>query len=256
MLAAFATFATFAASAAFFGPPPVGKYTCARTAPFHPAVHNLGNVGFTGVLHAHSAWFATRVIDRVAYDGRHMRRELAEALASRRRGRRLVEVGCGAGTLTSELVRTGAFDVVALDTSGPMLDVASRMAPGAAYLERNGADVGEFHAADVAIACMVFHELPADAQREVALSMAQSVRSSERGGEVWIVDIDPSYEPSPTMLSGEPYVLGYLAGIDAVLEGVRSDLGATLETFEVIAGHVRAWVLRLRVAGSDPVASG
>ena len=37
---------------------------------------------------------------------------------------------------------------------------------------------------------------------------------------MWIVDIDPSYQPSEIMLSGEPYVLRYLDEFEATLEEV------------------------------------
>ena len=52
------------------------NYDCARTAPFHPRIHNMGNVGPGGVVHAACAAMATRWIDVVAYEGRNVRREL------------------------------------------------------------------------------------------------------------------------------------------------------------------------------------
>ena len=37
---------------------------------FNPSIHNFGNIGVGGRLHAHVAKFATRSIDRLAYGGR------------------------------------------------------------------------------------------------------------------------------------------------------------------------------------------
>jgi len=79
----------------------------------------------------------------------------------------------------------------------------------------NGADVGARNV-NVAICCMVFHELPKAAHGDVLEAMFDSVE--EKGGDVWIMDIDPSYQPSIPMLPGEPYVPDYLKEIESNIE--------------------------------------
>lgn len=217
-------------------------YECARTAPFHPNIHNMGNVGALGRAHAQGAWFATRVIDALAYRGRNMRSEVARALANTRDVDRdvVLEIGCGVGTLTAELMDAGFQQVVAMDTSAEMLEFAKKNVPGAEFHQENGVDC-EWMAADVAIACMVFHEMPQVAHREMIRAMARA--SNPRDGEVWIVDIDPSYEPSVPMLAGEPYVPSYLKNIEDVIAEEADEEDMNVATFSIVSGHVRGWVL-------------
>ena len=63
-----------------------------------PRIHNLGNVGAGGGLHAARAPLATRVIDRVAYDGRDVRQEALDARVPRTAT--VVDLCCGVGTST------------------------------------------------------------------------------------------------------------------------------------------------------------
>jgi SAM-dependent methyltransferase len=223
--------------------PGTGVYTCVRTAPFHPAIHNLGNVGALGSVHASGAHFATWLIDQVAYRGRHMRREVAEGLAKTLPSRaRVLEVGCGVGTLTRELVRVD-LTVVGVDTSEEMLEVARRCVPSAELLCENGADV-QARRADAAICTMVFHELPCCAHVDVLEAMIAATELAQ--GDVWLVDIDPTYEPSAQMLAGEPYVPEYLATIDATLARTAEKHSLDCTSVAIVQGHVRTWVLTRR----------
>ena len=232
--------------------PSVGKYDCVRTAPFHPSIHNMGNVGYRGSVHASGAQMVTDLIDRVAYGGRNMRREVASAMGSVYPSTHTVlEVGCGVGTLTRHL-STHFAHVDAVDTSEEMLKVARRRPlKGVRYEEGNGADVGG-RSADVAVCCMVFHELPKSAHVEVLDAMLQSVAreggDEETGttGDVWIVDIDPAYQPSSPMLSGEPYVPDYLREIETTLREVSESRSATLRRMSIVKGHVCVWILSAR----------
>jgi phospholipid N-methyltransferase len=216
--------------------PSTRGYECARTAPFHPSIHNLGNTGVLGRLHAEWAERVTRLIDKSAYSGRNMRSEVAEGMASVCSGE-LIEIGCGVGTLTRELVKTGAFRVSAMDTSVEMINEARRTVPGAAFWVENGADVLK-HTANVVVMCMVLHELPKAAHDEILGSMLLAATE-----EVWLVDIDPSYQPSSPMLAGEPYVPSYLKEIEGTIAGCAEAHGKKMDTFEIIPGHVRGWVL-------------
>lgn len=225
-----------------------------HTAPFHPRIHNFGNTGFFGAIHAAGAPLATKIIDLVAYDGRNMRRELAELLVDRYApSSKVVEVGCGVGTLTRELQAVGFVDVTALDTSKQMIAVATaecaaRAASAAApespeptFVTLNAVEVGErFPGSDVAIACMLAHELPKLANYELLKSLIEATAPS---GDVWIVDIAPTYKPSPTMLSGEPFVLEYLSSFQEVVDTVSKHMHLKHESFELVPDHVIAHVL-------------
>jgi SAM-dependent methyltransferase len=226
-----------------FRVPGTGVYTCVRTAPFHPAIHNLGNVGPLGSVHASGARFATWLIDQAAYRGRNMRREVAQGLAATLpSGARVLEVGCGVGTLTRELVRVD-LAVVGVDTSEEMLRVARRRVPAAELLCENGADV-HTRRADVAICSMVFHELPRRAHVDVLEAMIAATDLAH--GDVWLVDIDPAYEPSVQMLAGEPYVPEYLATINATLTRTAQQHSLECSSVAIVHGHVRGWVLSRR----------
>lgn len=226
--------ATVACVAGAVGVPPIGKFDSVRSAPFHPSIHNLGNVGCLGRVHAWSARLATWVIDQVAYDGVNMRHVLAQHIAVRYvEGTRLLEVGCGVGTLTRELEHTQRFDIVAMDTSKEMLDQAKARV-SCTLLHGNGIDFDE--AADVSVICMVMHEMPPAAHGEMLDALLKVTNR-----DVWVVDIDPTYEPPQTMLSGEPYMPRYLETIQHTIE-TRAK-GRSLESFSPVEGHVRAWVI-------------
>lgn len=212
-------------------------YESIRTAPSHPSIHNLGNVGAGGVLHALTAGVATRVIDAVAYGGLNMRRDLAARMAaSCPPGTTLLEVGCGTGTLTRELARLRHFDLTAVDTSAEMLDVAARSCATPLF-RANGVDFAR--RSDMSVACMVMHELPPQAHRDLLATLMR-----QTAGDVWIVDIDPSYRPSVWMLSGEPYLASYLEGMERALREESGAAGRTAESVAIVPSHVRAWVLR------------
>lgn len=223
-----------AAASIAFGVPPIGKYTDVHTAPFHPSIHNLGNVGFWGRAHAQGAWLATHMIDRMAYKGRHMRREVAIALADEFRDEptSVLEVGCGVGTLTRELDRVRNFNVTAIDTSQDMLDEARKWTDSR-LLCVNAVDHTE--TSDVAIVCMVMHEMPPSAHVAILDALKATTRRA-----IWIVDIDPVYEPSLMMLSGEPYVPDYLRTFE---DTVRIAAPGQVESYALIPGHVRVWKL-------------
>lgn len=224
-------------------PPAVGEFGSARTAPFHPSIHNFGNVGPLGALHARLAWLATRAIDAAAYDGRNMREEVADALADVYEGSRILEVGCGAGTLTYELEQTGAFaSIDAVDTSAEMIAIARSKVSDADFWVENAVDVGN-RSADVAIACMLAHELPPVAHVELVDAMLNATYDSENG-LVLILDIDPAYKPSLAMLMGEPYVLEYQRTIEDTLRSCADRRGVRCSTISVVEDHVRAWVMR------------
>ena len=63
---------------------------------------------------------------------------------------------------------------------------------------------------DIATVMFGFHEMPADARRRVLRNALRIARK-----KVLIVDIWPGFQPTAMMLSGEPFVLDYLANVRA-----------------------------------------
>lgn len=215
-------------------------YDDLRGAAHNPRVHNFGNMGWRGRLHAEVAAPATRLIDFAAYGDVNMRRVVAERMAAEHPGARVLDVGCGVGTLSSEL-RDAGMQVVGVDASAPMIEKATARVRDVPFFRMNAADItARSFEVDVAVACMLVHELPRGAHYEL-LDVLRTV-TRQRRGQVWIVDIHPSYRPSKAMLTGEPYVLEYLATFEETLRDVAGD-ELDLATFSVIPDRVVAHVL-------------
>lgn len=211
------------------------------SAPFHPQIHNLGNTGFGGAAHARLASAATTVIDHLAYDGRNMRREVAENIARTRPEARVVDVGCGVGTLTRELVNANLTVVAGIDTSYEMIAQANHEVPGQEFLCLNAAHLStHFSNLDVAVACMLVHELPEAAHSVLINAMLQATHAC---GQIWIVDIAPSYTPSPMMLSGEPYLQEYMKTFEETLGQIVATNSLDMQMFTLIDKRVKVYVI-------------
>lgn len=216
----------------------------ARDAPFHPMIHNMGNVGVGGALHARLAEASTRLIDRLAYEGRDVRDEIARRYAGSSipyRNRIAVDLACGIGTLTEHLV--DRFDrVVGVDACDRMLDVATSRVPNASFVLANAVDAHRLDVDDADFLCVscafAFHEMPVTAHRRVLRSMRRLV--GDRPGIVSVVDISPDYTPSPLMRVGEPFVDEYLATIDQTVRDFEGE-GWPLRVTHLIPGHVTMW---------------
>ena len=218
------------------------KFDSIRTAPYNPQIHNFGNVGPSGMVHALTATMATRIIDKFAYGGRNMRNELAMEIARTNPNAAVLEVGCGVGTLTRELIQNNISVIAAVDTSHEMIQQAKREVPEQTFEIMNGVDVGtKYSEVDLTIACMLVHELPKNAHIELIQALMNVTKEE---GEVWIVDIDPSYQPSEIMLSGEPYVLRYLDEFESTLEEVSNAHQLTFDVWSIIPEHVKAYMIR------------
>jgi 2-polyprenyl-3-methyl-5-hydroxy-6-metoxy-1,4-benzoquinol methylase len=210
-------------------------------APFHPNIHNMGNIGLGGKIHASAARFATRMIDKKAYDGVNMREVLAKQMSyTFLNDSSVLEIGCGAGTLTEHLSKYFQ-NLIALDTSQEMIDEAKVHLPDVDFRCENGANAHTFDV-DVAIASMLVHELPKNAHLDLMNAMQQSIL--KKNGEVWIVDIHPVYKPSFMMKMGEPFVLSYLEEFETTVKDFCSDNDMDCDRADIIPEHVRLWVLR------------
>jgi SAM-dependent methyltransferase len=111
---------------------------------------------------------------------RHLAPQMAD-LAGIGRGQRVLDVGCGPGALTSELVaRLGPDHVVAVDPSPPFVEAARARHPGVNVVQASAEDLPfDSGAFDASLAQLVVHFM-ADPVRGIA----QMARVTRRGGVV------------------------------------------------------------------------
>lgn len=191
----------------------------AMTTPYYynSCIHNMGNVGPMGVLHAALAPAFTKVIDKKAYNGRNIRKEVYNSIESKS----IVDLCCGVGYSTKP-------GMIGVDTSTEMLKFANFYNPGRQYLFGNAEDFGEDNQFDVVTCMFAFHEMPNSGHRKI---IDNAIRISTK--QVIIVDISTNYKPSKLMLAGEPYILNYMETIDGLLENFNKTI--------LIDNHVDCW---------------
>ena len=83
-----------------------------------------------------------------------------------------------------------------------------------------------------------FHEIPRLARSRVA---SEAHRILANGGKLAVIDISSDYDPSPAMLSGEPYVREYKKNIHQQMEDLPGFVDYTYQT--IVPGHVGMWLL-------------
>ena len=185
---------------------------------YNNCIHNMGNTGPMGVLHAALAPTFTKIIDKKAYNGRNIREEVYNGIETKS----ILDLCCGVGFSTKP-------GTTGIDTSEEMLKFANFYNPGRQYLFGNAEDFGEDNQFDVVTCMFAFHEMPNSGHRKI---IDNAIRISRK--QVIIVDISTNYKPSKLMLAGEPYILNYLDTIDKIL----CDFNKTT----LINNHVDSWV--------------
>ena len=189
---------------------------------FDPRIHVLGNDGVWGGIHAAVAPAVTRLIDVTAYGGKDIRSDLLDSIPS---SWSVVDFCCGTGSST----RRGGKGV---DTSPQMVGMAKLVCPGSSFEVGNAEEWGETKSYDVSTIMFGMHEMPEEGRRRVLENASRVARKY-----VVVVDIDSSYSPSESMLSGEPFVLDYLSKVE---EELSSSLKVPL-----VQDRASAWILRL-----------
>ena len=180
-------------------------------------IHNMGNNGPMGLLHATLAPIFTKIIDEKAYGRRNIRAEIYNSIESES----IVDLCCGVGFSTKN-------GMTGIDTSDEMIKFANFYNPNREYINGNSEDFGEDNQFDVVTCMFAFHEMPNDAHRKI---VDNAIRISKK--QVIIVDISTNYKPSNLMLSGEPYILNYLDTIDKILHNFNKKT--------LIPNHVDCW---------------
>lgn len=185
---------------------------------YNPSIHNLGNTGMLGNLHAAATPLFTKLIDKKAYSGVDIRKQIYEEMHGS-----VCDLCCGTGFSTKP-GQTG------VDTSKEMLRYSSLFNPGSNYIYGNAETYGKDREYDIVTCMFAFHEIPEEGHRKI---LNNAIRISSN--KVIIVDISTDYKPSKMMLAGEPYTLDYISTIDKLMEDF------SFEKRNLINGHVDIW---------------
>ena len=92
---------------------------------------------------------------------------------------------------------------------------------------------------DLVTVMYAFHEAPRLGRERI---IREAGRLLQKGGVLAIIDISTDYEPSESMLKGEPYVLEYQKNIHRQLSNVKGFRRSSYKT--LVPGHVGMWLLR------------
>lgn len=189
---------------------------------YNPNIHNFGNIGLSGKIHAILANQATKIIDNIRYNGKNIRSEIYEPYL--KNNKTILDLCCGVGISTPP-------GQMGIDTSKEMLEVAKKSNINTQFYFGNAETFKLKIKPDIVTCMFAFHEMPDYAQIKVinnGLFLAKE--------EFIIVDIAPNYKnkkPSKIMLSGEPYLLDYLNNIENILYDFEETI--------YISGHVHIW---------------
>ena len=187
---------------------------------FDPRIHNFGNHGFPGKVHAKLAPAFTKMIDNTVYRGVDVRQKIVKRQGA---DKKILDMGCGTGFSTSDI-----FGSVGIDASQEMIDEAMKQFPEKTF-EVGHAEYYEPEKEFDIVTCMfLMHEAPSFARKRIIKNAIDIAKE-----KVVIVDIAPEYVPSKLMAVGEPYINEYL-------ENIRSDLSEFYEEV-IVPGHVHAW---------------
>lgn len=184
---------------------------------YDPRIHNFGNIGIKGKMHAEICYFSTKLIDKLRYNNINIRSEIM----SEYEDESVLDFCCGIGISTTK-------NGIGIDTSSEMLNVAKRTYPNKVFYNSNAETFKPDKKIDVVSCMFAFHEMPQEAHIKIINNAIQIAKK-----EVVIVDIASNYVPKQIMLSGEPYLLDYLNNIDETLKSFNKTV--------YIDKHVNIW---------------
>ena len=198
-------------------------------------IHNFGNIGLGGRIHALLAPHATKMIDDKCYNSINIRHKILsnynqEFYKKYEKLPKLIDLCCGTGTST-------ASNQLGIDTSEEMLSEARKnnnikqsLKTTTQFIKGNAENYGQPQEFDTATLMFALHEMPNYAHHKI-IKNAKKITTHA----IIIVDIDPSYRPSKLMLSGEPYLLNYKNTIHNLLTQHQ------FSYLEYIPNHVGLW---------------
>ena len=191
-------------------------------------IHNFGNIGLGGRIHALLAPHATKMIDNKCYNSINIRHKILsnynqEFYKKYEKLPKLIDLCCGTGTST-------CINQVGIDTSEAMLSQAKLSQANTKFIIGNAENYGQQDEFDTATLMFAFHEMPNYAHHKIVKNAKKITKH-----DIIIVDINPNYKPSALMLSGEPYLLNYKNTIHKLLEKHG------FSYLEYIPNHVGLW---------------
>jgi len=187
-----------------------------------PRIHSMGNHGPLGKLHADLAPMFTKMIDKIAYNGRNIRQEIIESYDS---NDKILDLCCGVGISTP-------INGIGIDTSYEMISKARKLYPDKQFDIGNAETYFPSNNIDITSTFFALHEMPRFARKNIINRVKEYTKK-----EILFVDIATDYKPSSHMLMGEPYILEYLENIDEDL--------SDFEKISIVDGHVAMWSLKL-----------
>jgi len=210
--------------------------------PYDPRIHNFGNIGLGGKIHALLARPITRLIDIIAYDGDDIRNIILENLKKDGLIENPLFISdwcCGTAMSTDALKNNFKnSSIVGVDTSNEMITVAKKESnSNAKFIIDNAETVELENKADLITIMFGFHEIPQEGRITI---LRNAIKNLDKNGSVLIIDIDITYIPSKTMESGEPYIHDYLKNVQ---KDINSLFQNVIETVAV-EGHVRHWLCK------------
>ena len=187
-----------------------------------PRIHSMGNHGPIGKIHADIAPIFTKIIDKVAYNDRDIRKEIINSYNS---SDTILDLCCGVGLSTPK-------NGIGIDTSYEMISKARKLYPNKQFDIGNAESYYPNIDIDVTSTFFALHEMPRTARKNIITRVKEYTQK-----EILFVDISTDYKPSPFMLIGEPYILEYLENIDDDLKD--------FEKISIVDGHVSMWSLKI-----------
>lgn len=114
---------------------------------------------------------------------------------------RVLDLGCGSGLPTARQLLDAGMEVVGLDESAVMLDLAERQAPGGRYLRRDLRDIADLGEFDAAVAFFSLIMLP---RRDIPPLLSQ-LRGQLRGPKLLqVAMVLGDFDEFPVVFMGAP----------------------------------------------------
>lgn len=194
--------------------------------PFDPRIHNFGNVGLGGRIHAEFAPLFTKMIDDKAYNGRNIRQEIIYNLLKNNKYEKcdILDLCCGVGFSTTGM---------GIDTSPQMINKARKLYPDKIFYVANAENFNSSVLFDVVTCMFAFHEMPISAHEKI---IENSMNLAKR--EIQIIDISPEYKSNFIMRTGEPYIIEYQKSIEKTMESYG------FKQSNYIKNHVTQWTFK------------
>jgi SAM-dependent methyltransferase len=205
---------------------------------YNSRIHNFGNIGLGGRIHSLLAPYATTMIDNKCYNSVNIRQLILskynqEFYKNHEKLPKIIDLCCGTGTstYTNQLgIDTSEAMISEAITSKAKINININININTKFKIGNAENYGQPQEFDTATLMFAFHEMPNYAHHKIIKNAKKITKH-----DIIIVDINPTYNPSKLMLSGEPYLLNYKSTIHNILEKHK------FSYLEYIPNHVGLW---------------